>query len=125
MAIFGALAVFRSSGALNLLCDLIAPGANLLGIPAEVIPLGLLKPLSGTGALGYLAELVNRYGPDSRIGLTACIVGGSTETTFYVLTVYLGSVGISNPRHTMVMGLAADLCSFTMAILTANLLLKG
>lgn len=122
LAIFGALAVFRSSGALNLICRIISPCANLLGIPPEVIPLGLLKPISGTGALGYLAELVERYGPDSRIGAIACVVGGSTETTFYVLTIYLGAVGITNPKQTIAMGIAADLCSFIVAVFAAKLL---
>ncbi|HHU51945.1 MAG TPA: spore maturation protein [Firmicutes bacterium] len=116
LAIFGALAVFRSSGALDFICRLCSPLANALGIPGEIFPLGLLKPLSGSGSLGYMAEIINHRGPDSPLGLMASVVGGSTETTFYVITVYLGSVGISKQKHTVAMGIAADLVSFLVAV---------
>lgn len=124
LAIFGALAVFRSSGALDLVCRFISPLTGLLGIPPEILPLGLLKPLSGSGSLGYMAELIKNHGSDSSIGITASIVGGSTETTFYVLTVYLGSVGILRQRHTVLMGIAADVVSFMVAVSLARLLIK-
>lgn len=125
LAIFGALAVFRSSGALDFICRLLSPGANALGIPGEIFPLGLLKPLSGSGSLGYMAEIINNRGPDSPLGLMASVVGGSTETTFYVITVYLGSVGISKQKHTVAMGIAADLVSFFVAVFCSRLLFSS
>lgn len=122
LAIFGALAVFRSSGALDFICRLLSPLTKILGIPGEIFPLGLLKPLSGSGSLGYMAEIINKQGPDSPLGLMASVVGGSTETTFYVITVYLGSVGISKQKHTVAMGIAADIVSFFVAVFLSGLL---
>ncbi len=123
LAIFGGLAVFNASGALNFLCRLLSPLANLLGIPAEILPLGLIKPLSGSGALGYMANLVQNYGPDSFLGTMASIVAGCSETTFYVITVYLGVVGITRPKHLLLMGLCGDLVSFLVAVMLGHQLI--
>lgn len=125
LAIFGALAVFRTSGALNFISSLLSPLAKFLGIPPEIFPLGLLKPLSGSGSLGYMSEIINQQGPDSLLGLMASVVGGSTETTFYVITVYLGSIGISRHRHTVTMGIAADIVSFLVAVISSRLFFRG
>lgn len=120
LAIFGALAVFKTSGALTLFCRLTTPLARLLRIPEEILPLGLVKPLSGSGTIGFMADLTQKYGPDSPLGLMASIIAGGSETTFYVLTVYLGAIGISRPKHLVSMGLLGDLAAFFAAILIAR-----
>lgn len=109
VSIFVALSLFRVSGALDLLGQLLEPVLGRLGLPVEVVPLVLIRPLSGGGALGVTAELLRRYGPDSYIGRLASVIQGSTDTTFYVLTLYFGSVGIKNPRHSVLAGLTGDL----------------
>lgn len=117
LAIFTALAVFQSSGAMDLVLRGLTPLANLLHIPREIFPLALLKPMSGSAALGYMGELIQKYGPDSLVGRMASAVQGSTETTLYVLTVYLGSVGIRRPGHLLAVGLIADVVALTVALL--------
>jgi spore maturation protein SpmB len=100
--------MFRASGALDLMIGLLAPATNLVGLPAEVLPMVLLRPLSGSGAFAVMSEIVTVYGPDSFIGNLACTLQGSTETTFYVLTLYYGASGTRNMRHTLVACLAGD-----------------
>jgi spore maturation protein B len=117
LAIFTALAVFRSSGAMDFFLQCLAPLANGLGIPREILPLTVLKPLSGSGALGYMGELIQKHGPDSMVGRMAAAVQGSSETTVYVLTVYFGSVGIRKYRHMLLVGLFSDIVAFSEAIL--------
>lgn len=120
LAIFGALAVFKTSGALNFFCRLAAPLATFLRIPEEILPLGLIKPLSGSGTIGFMADLTQKHGPDSRLGIMAAIIAGGSETTFYVLSVYLGAVGITRPKHLVAMGLLGDLTAFFVAVLIAR-----
>jgi len=112
-----AISVFRASGAMDYLIFLLSPLTNLLGIPAEILPLAVMRPLSGSGALGITAELIHQYGPDSFIGRLASTMQGSTDTTFYVLTVYFGSVGIMRYRHAVTVGLIADISSFIASVL--------
>lgn len=120
-----AIHIFRESGALDYLAKLLEPVANLLHIPQEVLPLALMRPLSGSGALGITADLLNTYGPDSMIGRIASTMQGSTDTTFYILTVYFGAVGIQKYRHALVVGLAADLTSFVVASLLCYVVFAG
>lgn len=122
LAIFTALAVFRASGAMNIFFKMVSPLANFLGVPREIFPLAVLKPLSGSAALGYMGELLQKYGPDSSIGRMAAAVQGSTETTLYVLTVYLGAVNIRKPRHLLAVGLISDLAAFVTALLLVSYL---
>lgn len=103
-----AVGVFRASGALDFLIYLLTPIASLLGIPAEAMPLVLLRPVSGSASLALVSELIKSYGPDSYIGRVVSTMMGSTETTFYALAVYCGSVGIKNIRYTLVAALIAD-----------------
>ncbi len=107
--------IFRASGALQGLAAFLSPVTSFLGIPAEVVPLALMRPLSGSGALGISADLINTYGPDSFIGRLASVMQGSTDTTFYILTVYFGSVGLKRYRHALAAGLLADTVSFIAA----------
>jgi len=111
-----AISVFRASGALDYMMSFIAPLLGGLGVPAEVLPLGLLRPLTGTGSLAYTTELIRAHGPDSLIGMIASTIQGSTDTTLYVLTVYFGAVGIRNGRYALKVGLFSDLVGFAAAI---------
>lgn len=103
-----AVGVFRASGALDFLIYLLTPVALLLGIPAEAMPLALLRPVSGSASLALVSDLINLYGPDSYIGRVVSTMMGSTETIFYTLAVYYGSVGIKNIRYTLIAALVAD-----------------
>jgi spore maturation protein B len=110
-----AVGVFRASGALDFLVYLASPLARLLGIPPEAMPLALLRPVSGSASLALLAETMRIYGPDSFIGRVVSTMMGSTETIFYTLAVYFGSVGIKNIRYTLIAALIADAVSVTAA----------
>ncbi|MGM0471383.1 MAG: spore maturation protein [Bacillota bacterium] len=122
VAMLMAIAIFRSSGALELILDLLQPLLDMFNIPREVVTLGLIRPLSGTGSLGVMTELIQRFGPDSLIGRLASTIQGSTETTFYVVTVYFGAVGIKDSRYAIIAGLVADLAGFIAAIYITNLI---
>lgn len=104
-----AIEVFRASGAMDFLVGFLSPIGRLCGIPKEVLPLALLRPLSGSGALALVGDLTRQYGPESFSGRLAATLQGSTETTFYVLAVYLGAVKIRNSRHIVTAALLADL----------------
>ncbi len=108
-----AVGVFKASGALELLVQVFMPLASVLGIPPETMPLALMRPVSGSASLAMVAEIIQTYGPDTFIGRTASTMMGSTETIFYTLAVYFGSVGIKNIRYTLAAALLADLVSVT------------
>ena len=116
-----AVAMFRASGAMEWLTGLCAPVMELLGIPAELTPLMLIRPVSGGGALAVGRELITTYGPDSYIGRVAAVMLGSTETTFYTIAVYFGAAGIIRTRHTIPAALTADLTGFVVSALTVRL----
>lgn len=111
-----AIGLFRDSGALELLTRTLTPILRLTGISAEVLPLALMRPLSGSGALAIAAEMMNTFGPDSLLGRTAAAMQGSTDTTLFVLTVYFGAVGIQKTRHALIAGLLGDLAGLLAAI---------
>ena len=117
-----AVELLRASGAAQLLGQALAPAMHLLGIPPETALLVLIRPVSGSAALAVGADLMKTYGPDSMIGRTAAVMLGSTETTFYALSVYFGAAGISRTRYTLIAALLADLTGFTVAALTVRLL---
>lgn len=116
VAMLVAIGLLRASGAIDLLITLLAPLLTRFNVPGEIIPLALMRPLSGSGALGVTAEILNSYGPDSFIGRLASTMQGSTDTTFFVLTVYFGSVGIRKTRHALSVGLLADFTAFVAAV---------
>ncbi|MDD3807801.1 MAG: spore maturation protein [Candidatus Marinimicrobia bacterium] len=122
VAIFAAISIFRTSGAMQVLSWIVSPLTNLIGMPAEVLPLAFMRPLSGSGALGILTELVTTHGPDSTIGRMASIMMGSTETTFYILAVYFGSVSVTNSRHAVPAGLTADLAGIISSVIITNII---
>lgn len=111
-----AISVFRASGAMQVLANLIKPVTDLIGAPAEIVPLAVMRPLSGSGVLGMATELMRVYGPDSFIGRLASVMQGTTDTTFFVLTVYFGSVGITRYRYSVLIGLSADITGFLAAL---------
>ncbi|NLK01153.1 MAG: spore maturation protein [Clostridia bacterium] len=116
-----AVGVFRASGAMDLFTRFLAPITGLLHIPGEVLPLALTRPLSGGGALGIAADLINSFGPDTYIGRLASTMQGSTDTTFYVLTVYFGSVGVIRYRYSLAVGLIADVVGFLASVFICNI----
>ena len=122
IAILVAVGMFRASGAMDLLTALLSVPASLLSVPAEVLPLALLRPLSGSGAYALTAEITKTYGPDTLIGVTAGTMQGTTETTFYVLSVYFGAVGIQRTRHAVLTGICSDLSGVLAAAWIAALL---
>jgi len=111
VAIFVAIGLFRVSGVLDTISAWLAPLTGLIGMPPETVPVALMKPLSGSGSLGFVAEIVNDA-PDSFKARVASTMFGSTDTTFYVIALYFGSVGIRRIRHAMVAGLMALVKSF-------------
>jgi spore maturation protein B len=120
VAILVAIAVFRGSGAMDWIISGLTPLLQPLGVPPEVLPMAMIKPLSGSGALGVMTEGLKTYGPDSLIGNTLSTLMGSTETTFYVLAVYFGSVAVRRTRHAVAACLLGDLAGLTMAIFICN-----
>jgi spore maturation protein B len=122
VAMLFAIGVFRASGAMDVVVAILSPVTNLIGMPAEVLPLGLLRPLSGSGSMGLMTELMKTNGPDSFIGVLASTMFGSSETTFYILAVYFGSVGIKNTRHALPAGLIADLFGMLGAVFITRIL---
>ena len=119
-----AVSMLRASGAVTLLSSLLSPVFGLLGIPPETAVLVLIRPISGSAALAVGAELMATYGVDSPIGRTVAVMLGSTETTFYTISVYFGAAGIRKTRYTIPAALIADLVGFVTASLTARLFYK-
>lgn len=117
-----AIGIFRASKAMDYLSVLLSPITNLVGMPSEVLPMALMRPLSGSGANGIMNSLFKKYGPDSLIGTMTSIMSGATDTTFYIVAVYFGSVNIKKTRHAISAGLTADLAGILAATIIANLL---
>ena len=125
VAILVSVGMLRASGALDLLVGALAPVTRPLGLPAEALPMALMRPLSGSGAYGILASIINdpAIGPDSYTGLLVSTLQGSTETTFYVMAVYFGAVQVKRLRHAMAAALTADAAGVIFAILACRLLI--
>jgi spore maturation protein B len=121
VAILVALGMLRASGAMDALARALAPLLGPLGVPASVVPMFVVRPLSGGGALGVVGDVLRSEGPDSYAGRLVSVMQGSTETTFYVLAVYMGAVGISRYRHALPAALVADLAGFAAAIAVVRL----
>ncbi len=122
VAILVAMGMFRAAGGIELLSHALAPLLGWIGFPTDLLPMVLVRPLSGTGALGFFTELVKNAGPDSLIARMAGTIYGSTETTFYVLAVYFGSVAVTRTRHAILAGLTADFVSVVMAFVLCKLM---
>lgn len=120
LAMIMAVTVFRASMAMDYFIKLVKPFVNVIGLPPELVPLAMIKPLSGSGAMGIFAETLKKYGADSYIGLVASIMMGSTETIFYTITVYYGAVNIRKIRHTLIAAVFADITAIIMAVISAK-----
>ena len=116
-----AIGMLRASGAFDLLDRLLSPVCRVIGLPPEVLPLMLVRPFSGSAALAVGAELMTRYGVDSQIGRTAAVMLGSTESTFYTITVYFGAAKLRSTRYAVPAALIADLTGFLCAALFTRL----
>ena len=117
--IFG-INIFLESGFLNYLSNFISPILDFLKIPFDLLPMILMRPISGNSALVILGSIFEKFGPDSFIGLLASVLQGSTDTTFYVLTLYFGSIGIKKIKYSLFAGLMADLCAIVISIIVVN-----
>ncbi len=115
VGLLSAVWMLRASGATELAADALAPVLRRIGLPPETVPLLLVRPVSGSGALAVGAELMERCGPDSLVGRTAAVMLGSSETTFYTIAVYFGGLGITRTRHAVPAALCADLAGFLAA----------
>lgn len=122
IAIIVGISMFRASGAIELLAQILSPILNKFNIPSETLPLMIVRSLSGSGALGIFSDIANTAGPDSYATKLAAVMLGSSETTFYVLAVYFGAVGITKIRYALILGLLADLIGIIAAISVCNLM---
>ncbi len=115
IALILAINMLKISGGLDVLCSLLSPVTSFLGIPRELTPLTILSPISGSGSVSMFESILKDNGPDSFIGRCASVMMGSTETTFYTMTIYYGSIGIKKSRHTLPSALCADFTSFILS----------
>lgn len=122
VAMLVAISLFQESGAMEILARGLAPLLERLKIPAEVLPLAVMRPLSGSASLAIGADIMSRQGADTLIGRIASTMIGSTETTLYILTVYFGAVGVYRSRHALPTGLLADLGGFVAAVVVCRLI---
>lgn len=125
VAMLVAIGIFREGGAMEWLIYLLNPVTSVIGMPADALPMALMRPLSGSGSLGIMSENLSVYGPDSFLGVLVSTFYGSTETTFYVLAVYFGSVNIKNTRHALPVGLIADVAGILGALFIVRLLFSA
>ena len=122
VAILVALGMLRASGAMDAATQALAPLTSLVGIPASVVPILVVRPLSGGAALGVVGDVLRAEGPDGDAGRLVSVMAGSTETTFYVLAVYMGAVGVTRYRQALPAALVADLVGFVAAVIVVRLM---
>lgn len=121
VALTVAVGMFKASGGLDVITYALEPLGKLIGLPREILPLSLMRPVSGSGAMVIFNDLIVTYGPDSYVGRIGSVLLGSTETTFYTMALYYGAVGIKDTRHTVPCALLGDFMTSLMAALTINL----
>jgi spore maturation protein B len=122
VAILFAVAMFRASGAMDALARLLSPILGPIGFPAEVLPMAIIRPLTGSGSAALVVDMINRYGEDSIYVKMASVMFGSTETTFYVIAVYFGAINVRKTRHAVPVGLTADISAMLFAVWSVRLL---
>lgn len=122
VAILFAIGMFRASGAMDFLVGVLNPVLSLVGFPGEVLPMAIVRPLTGSGSAGLVADMIQQYGEDSLFVKMAATMFGSTETTFYVVAVYFGAINIKKTRHAVPAGLTADIAAMLFAVWTVRLL---
>ncbi len=116
-----AVDLLRSSGAIDVLCSFIEPAADFLGFPPEIVPMVLLRPVSGSGSTALLTSLFETSGPDSFAGRVASVLAGSSETTFYSIAMYFGCIRVKKIRHTLFAAILADITAAVMSVITVRL----
>ena len=116
-----AVDLLRSSGAIDAICNFIEPVADYLGFPKEIVPMVLLRPVSGSGSTALLTSLYEQCGPDSFAGRVASVLAGSSETTFYAIAMYFGCIKVKKIRHTLFAAIIADITAAVMSVLTVRL----
>ena len=116
LAILLVINLFKVSGGMEIFIKLIAPFFSLFKVPAEVVPIGVMRSVSGGGALGFLTDILKNNGPDSFIGRVASTIMGSSDTTLYVLAIYTAAIGVSKGKFALVVGLICDVIAFLMAV---------
>ncbi|MBI5495158.1 MAG: spore maturation protein [Deltaproteobacteria bacterium] len=121
VGILAAISMVRSTGLIDALSRVLGPVTEPLGIPAEVMPMVLIRPLSGSGANAVLVDIMKSYGPDGYAARLASVISSCAETTFYVLAVYFGSVGITNLRYALVVGILGEAVSVVMSVIVCRL----
>lgn len=124
IAMITAIGMFKASGGMELIALLLRPVTEFLGFPQECLPLAIMRPISGSGALAVYESILETVHPDSFAGRVASVILGSTETTFYTLAVYYGATKVKNTRHSLVSSLTADLTGFIFSVLTVRLFLR-
>jgi spore maturation protein B len=116
-----AISIFRASGAMEFLIGWVRPFCEWIGIPSEILPLAILRPITGAGSLAFTTDLLEQFGPDSMIGRIASTIQGSTDTTLYVITVYFGAIGIRKASYALKVGLISDAVGFAASIVICYL----
>lgn len=116
-----AVDLLRSSGAVDVICKFVEPAADFLGFPKEIVPMVLLRPVSGSGSTALLTSLYEDCGPDSFAGRVASVLAGSSETTFYAIAMYFGSIKVKKIRHTLFAAILADLTAAIMSVVTVKI----
>jgi spore maturation protein B len=122
VAILFAIGMFRASGAMDFFIQALDPVLGLIGVPAEVLPMMIVRPLTGSGSAAIVLDMINQFGEDSLFVKIAATMFGSTETTFYVIAVYFGAVGVRKTRHAVAAGLTADIAAMFLAVYVVKLL---
>ncbi len=123
IAIMLTIGMIKASGALDLVSDALRPILSYIGIPSETVPLMLVRPLSGAGALAVFTDILKTHHPDSFVGRVASVMQGSTETTIYTIAVYYGATHVKNSRHTLKSAAVGDISGFAMSAITVALIL--
>lgn len=123
VAVITAIGMFKASGAMTALVDLLEPACRLVGFPSELTPLAIIRPISGSGSLAVLEQVLVDYGPDSFIGRVARVMQGSTETTFYTIAVYYGAAQITKTRYTLPCALMADFSGMIISAAAVRLMM--
>ena len=121
VGLVAAITMLRTSGALDFVIKLMNPFTKTFSIPSEVIPLALLRPITGSGALAIVGDILKNYGADSMQGYIASVMMGSSETTFYTLAVYFGSVGITKTRYTVKAAMVADMAAIILSVVVVKM----
>lgn len=124
IAMITAIGMFKASGGMDIIVQLLKPLTDFLGFPEECLPLAVMRPVSGSGALAVYESILENVHPDSFAGRVASVILGSTETTFYTLAVYYGATNVKNTRHSLVSSLTADMTGFIFSALTVRLFLR-